>query len=93
MEWIGGVMPVQTKERDHDGSGISPAAKAALATNWHGRQMNDHVYTGPLDKDHAVFAYNPLEKGPMANFLTKPVAATPKPEPRGRFRAVDGYYN
>jgi hypothetical protein len=92
QSWTGGVMRVQAAPRDHDGTGLSPQAKAALATQWHGRQINDHVYTGPLDKDHAVFQYNKLDPGPYAQMLSRPVGNTAKQPPGGRFRGGDDFF-
>jgi len=95
-QWIAGVTAKQAHTGRPTGAEQQtlqdPRSKNPLATQWHGRQLNDHVYTGPLDKDHAVFAYKPLSKGPMANFLAASSNVPVKQEPTGRVRAVEGYY-
>ena len=60
----------------------------------HMQSLNDHNYAEPLTKEKAVFAFNSMSHGPMAEFLEKKAASPPKPNamaPRGRTRAADEY--
>ena len=73
---------------------LDPSSKNPLATAWHGRSMNDHVYTGPLEEGLTVFKYAPLQKGAMATLLSTSPGTVPmvKENPKGRFRSVDGFF-
>ena len=64
----------------------------AARRGWHGNSLNEHNYGETLKSDDAVFAYNKLTPGPMAQLLSKPVAATSgvPMEPRGRARTNGG---
>ena len=61
----------------------------------HMSSLNDHNYAEPLTKEKAVFAFNSMSHGPMAQFLEKQAASPPKSPnqmaPRGRTRAADEY--
>jgi len=95
-EWISGVTAKQAFGRRPTGAEqqrlLDPRSRRTLATDWHGRQLNDHVYTGPLDAAHAVFAYRPLTRGPMASFLAHPIASPAKDDPRGRTRSMRDFF-
>lgn len=64
----------------------------AARRGWHGNAMNEHNYAEPLKKEDAVFAYNALSKGPMAQLLARPASTTAGApmEPRGRARTQGG---
>ena len=64
----------------------------AARRGWHGMETNTHNYAEPLKKEDAVFAYNKLKPGPMAQMMAKavdPSAGMPM-EPRGRARTQGG---
>jgi len=91
--WISGVTAKQSGYARSVGAEqqqlLDPRSKAPLATDWHGRALNDHVYTGPLHEGQTVFKYKPLPKGTMAAKLEQPVYSPPKQEPTGRTRTSD----
>jgi len=62
----------------------------------HMSSLNDHNYAEPLTKEKAVFAFNSMSHGPMAEFLDKQAASPPKSPnqmaPRGRTRAADDFF-
>ena len=56
-----------------------------------GNTMNDHNYGEPLSAEKAVFKYNKLTPGKMAQMLARPVDSSGPPmEPRGRARTNGG---
>ena len=64
----------------------------AARRGWHGNTLNEHSYGKALNEADAVFPYNKLKPGPMANLLAKqvsPTAGQPM-EPRGRARLQGG---
>ena len=91
--WISGVTAKQSGYARSVGAEqqqlLDPRSKAPLATDWHGRALNDHVYTGPLHEGQTVFKYKPLPKGTMAAKLEQPVYSPPKQDPTGRTRTSD----
>jgi hypothetical protein len=96
-EWISGVTAKQTGFANTRGFAeqqrlLDPRSKLPLATDWHGRSLNDHVYTGPLHQGQTVFSYKPLPKGHMAAKLEKPAPAPPKQEPKGRVRRINDFF-
>ena len=96
-EWISGVTAKQTGFANTRGFAeqqrlLDPRSKLPLATDWHGRSLNDHVYTGPLHPGQTVFSYKPLPKGHMAAKLEKPAPAPPKQEPKGRVRRINDFF-
>ena len=95
-EWVGGTIAKQSGWHRTDGVAqqtlADPRAQVPLAKDTHYHQLNDHVYTGKLDAEHAVFTYKPLSKGPYAQKLDVPTPEVPKEEPKGRARAAADFF-
>ena len=93
-QWISGVTAKQANRATGAEQQLllRPESKNSLATQSHITQLNDHVYTGKLDADHAVFTYNPLQKGDMAKMLDGNTQFQEKQPPGGRARAAQDFF-
>ena len=90
--WIGGVTAPQSLNHGAAAQAMQTVDGFQDRRRTHMMEMNEHNYAEKLGPEDAVFKYAPLEKGPMAQYLDKPHASPEKPDPAGRARKGDDFF-
>ena len=87
--WISGVQPYQ-------GTNHEPAVGTVPGfyqrRGCHATALNEHNYAEELSAQAAIFPFNSLRRGPMANFLHQATPSPAKEAPTGRARATPGFF-
>lgn len=90
--WISGNMDVQTLNHGAAAQKHQTVDGFQDRRRTHMMDINEHDYAAGLKPDDTVYKYAPLSKGAMAGYLDKPHVSPTKPEPKGRTRTDDTFF-